>query len=41
MELHRIETLEDQQGLLIGTYRTRAEATKVIAEAAYLPEPRW
>lgn len=41
MELHRIRTLNDQQGLLIGTYRTRAEATKVIAEAAYLPEPRW
>lgn len=41
LELHRIKALEDPQGLLIGTYRTRAEATKVIAEAAYLPEPRF
>jgi len=40
LELHRIKSLADQQGLLIGTYRTRADATKVIAEAAYLPEPR-
>lgn len=41
MSLHRIKTLEDTEGLLIGNYRTRGDATKVISEAAYQPEPRW
>jgi stringent starvation protein B len=41
LELRRIKTVEDQQGLLIGAYKSRANATKVIAETAYSPEPRW
>ncbi|OYU71394.1 MAG: hypothetical protein CFE28_16190 [Alphaproteobacteria bacterium PA2] len=41
LDLHRIKNLDDQQSLLIGTYRTRADATKVVAESAYQPEPRW
>ena len=39
--LHRINALEDEDGVLVGTYKTRADATKVVAKTAFLPEPRW
>jgi hypothetical protein len=32
---------DDEPGILIGRYRTRTDATKVVREAAYKPEPRW
>lgn len=41
LELHRIQTLEDEKGKLIGTYGTRSEAGKVLNALAYEPEPRW
>jgi hypothetical protein len=40
LELYRTKGLDDPQGLLIGTYQTRADATKAVAETAYAPEPR-
>ncbi len=40
-DLQRINTLEDENGALIGTYRTRGDATKAVATTAYQPEPRW
>jgi hypothetical protein len=40
--LYRVHsTLDDDTGALIGRYRGRGEATKVVAEMAYKPEPRW
>jgi hypothetical protein len=40
--LHRLNTVaEDEEGIVIGRYRQRADATKVIKEVAYKPEPRW
>jgi hypothetical protein len=32
---------DDEKGVLVGTYQGRGDATKVIAEMAYKPEPRW
>jgi hypothetical protein len=40
-DLHRLGNLEEKTGMLLGTYRTRGEASKVVAQAAYQPEPRW
>jgi hypothetical protein len=40
--LYRVQTTsEDEEGGLIGKYRTRRDATKVVAETAYKPEPTW
>jgi len=39
LDLHRIRSLEDQQGELVGTYGTRGEAGKVLNLLAYEPEP--
>lgn len=39
-DMFRIETAEDD-GKLIGTYRTRGDATKALTQLAYHPEPRW
>lgn len=40
--LHRVTAVSDEEkGSLVGTYGGRADATKVIATAAYQPEPRW
>lgn len=40
--LHRVTSVsDDEKGSLMGTYGGRADATKVIAAAAYQPEPRW
>ena len=40
--LHRVASVsDDEKGSLMGTYGGRADATKVIAAAAYQPEPRW
>lgn len=39
--LHRIKSVEDGEGTLLGTYRYRRDVTKVLSEIAYRPEPRW
>jgi hypothetical protein len=40
--LHRVSSTSDEEnGASIGKYRQRGDATKVIAEMAYQPEPRW
>jgi hypothetical protein len=39
--LFRVKSLDDQTGELIGRYAGRREATKVVEEMAYNPEPRW
>jgi len=41
--LYRVNsTSEDVKvGALIGKYQRRGDATKVVAEMAYVPEPRW
>lgn len=39
-DMFRIETAEDD-GKLVGTYRTRGDATKALTQLAYQPEPRW
>lgn len=40
--LYRVKAVsDDEEGALIGTYGGRREATKVIAQMAYQPEPRW
>jgi hypothetical protein len=31
----------DEKGALIGKYQRRGDATKVVAQAAYQPEPNW
>ena len=38
--LHRIDNAEDE-GVSIGKYATRGDATKALKELAYKPEPRW
>lgn len=38
--LHRIESERDVSGILIGTYRSRGDTRKVLAQVAYQPEPR-
>lgn len=40
-DMHRISSIEDQSGVLIGKYRTRGDATKALAHVAYQSEPRW
>jgi len=41
-DLHRVDAVkDDENGHLIGCYQGRGDATKVIAEMAYQPEPRW
>jgi len=40
--LYRVEAVsDDETGDLLGRYKGRADATKVVAEMAYKPEPRW
>lgn len=40
--LHRVNsTSDDEKGALIGKYQRRGDASKVIAQAAYQPEPKW
>jgi hypothetical protein len=41
-QLYRVtSTSDDETGALIGKYQRRGDATKVVAEVAYQPEPRW
>lgn len=41
-QLYRVKAASDvEEGLLIGRYRARGDATKVVAEIAYQPEPKW
>ncbi len=40
--LVRVNELSDEEkGMVVGTYKGRAEASKVVAQVAYQPEPRW
>lgn len=42
--LDRVQSVSDDgegEGEEVGTYRARGEATKVVAQVAYQPEPRW
>jgi hypothetical protein len=40
--LYRVNsTSDDETGALIGKYQARGDATKVVAEMAYQPEPKW
>ncbi len=40
--LYRVtSTSDDEKGILIGKYQRRGDATKVVAEMAYQPEPKW
>jgi len=40
--LYRVNsTSDDEKGPLIGKYQRRGDATKVVAETSYQPEPRW
>lgn len=40
--LHRLSTVsEGDKGTVIGKYRQRGDATKVVRETAYQAEPRW
>jgi hypothetical protein len=38
--LCRATSVDGPNGVLIGKYRHRGDATKVVAQAAYAPEPR-
>ena len=41
-DLYRVNsTSSDENGFLIGKYQKRGDATKVVAEVAYQPEPKW
>lgn len=40
LDLHRIVELQDA-GKLVGTYRSRGDASKALLKMAYEPEPRW
>jgi hypothetical protein len=40
-DLVRVKSLDDEAGELVGRYAGRTEATRVIQEMAYKPEPRW
>jgi hypothetical protein len=41
-DLYRVtSTSDDEKGALIGKYQRRGDATKVVAEMAYQPEPKW
>lgn len=37
----RINSIDDEDGRLIGTYQLRRDATKAITQVAYQPEPRY
>jgi hypothetical protein len=39
--LSRIQMLTDENGIILGTYRGRGEATKAVKQIAYQPEPRY
>ncbi|MGO9397675.1 MAG: hypothetical protein ACLP19_07500 [Xanthobacteraceae bacterium] len=40
--LYRVQSVSDvEEGVLVGKYRTRSDATKVVAEIAFRPEPKW
>jgi hypothetical protein len=40
--LYRVNsTSDDETGDLIGKYQRRGDATKVVAQVAYQPEPKW
>lgn len=40
--LFRVQSVsDDEKGALIGKYQGRGDATKVVKEMAYQPEPRW
>jgi hypothetical protein len=39
--LHRIQSVADSDGALMGKYRTRGDVTKALKQIAYQPEPRW
>ncbi len=39
--LCRVVSLDDAKGSLIGRYAARGDASKVVADMAYQPEPRW
>jgi hypothetical protein len=41
--LHRVNSTsdDDEKGAFIGKYQRRGDATKVVAEMAYQPEPKW
>jgi len=40
--LYRVQAVSDEEkGALIGKYRARGDATKVVAEIAYKPESNW
>jgi hypothetical protein len=40
--LYRVNsTSDDEKGALIGKYQRRGDATKVVVERAYQPEPKW
>lgn len=41
VDLHRLKSLDDERGDLIGTYRTRGDAAKVMTAMALQAEPRW
>ena len=40
-KLYRVESVEDEKGGLLGQYQRRGDANKVVAKAAFQPEPRW
>ena len=40
MDLFRIGTVNDL-GKPVGTYNSRGDASKALANLAYEPEPRW
>jgi hypothetical protein len=41
-QLYRVKAIpDDEEGVLIGKYRARGDATKVVTEMAYKPEPKW
>ncbi|HEY0218894.1 MAG TPA: hypothetical protein VGC26_03870, partial [Afipia sp.] len=39
--LHRIRSIDDDNGYLIGKYQHRRDVTKIMAQVAYQPEPNW
>jgi hypothetical protein len=40
--LYRVNsTSDDEQGVSVGKYKQRGDATKAVADMAYRPEPKW
>lgn len=39
--LHRIESLDEDEGRLLGQYGSRGDAAKIVMKIAYQPEPKW